>query len=94
MPDEEPRADRTDHDARQVAEQIVREVKQPLDPNNGGAVSLAVGSQSEINLDEDRIERALIDMGEVSPDQTVFGTRRNDEHTSSPTYHTQQTLPD
>jgi hypothetical protein len=34
-----------------------------------------VGSQSPDDVDEDRIERALIDLGAVSREQTAVGTR-------------------
>jgi hypothetical protein len=67
MPDQHPRPDRTDEDALRIAKQIVWEARQRPDPDNRGALSAAMGSQSETDPDEDRIERALIDMGAVSP---------------------------
>ena len=60
-----------DDEARRVAEQMLREVGQPPDPDNRGAISAASGSQSATDPGEDRIERALIDMGAVSPEQTA-----------------------
>ena len=71
----EPRAGLTDEEARQIAEQIVREVRQSPHPDNRDASSPAVGSQSLSDADEDRIERALIELGAVSPEQTAVGTR-------------------
>ena len=76
----EPRPGLTDEEARQIAERIVREVRQPPDPDNRDASSPAVGSQRPADADEDRIERALIAMGAVSPDQTAVGTRDEDQH--------------
>ena len=74
----EPRPGLTDEEARQIAERIVREVRQPPDPDNRDACSPAVGGQGLSDADEDRVERALIDLGAVSPEQTAVGTRALD----------------
>lgn len=70
----------TAEDARRLAEQIVREVRQRPDRDNRLASSPCLGSQREGDPDEDRIERALIEMGAVSPDQTAVGTRDERRH--------------
>ncbi|HEU4721210.1 MAG TPA: hypothetical protein VFS59_07600, partial [Gemmatimonadaceae bacterium] len=69
----------TDADARRIAQRIVREVRRPPDPDNRDASSPALGSHSQTDPDEDRIERALIEMGAVSPDQTAVATRELDQ---------------
>lgn len=74
----EPRPGLTEEEAREVAARIVREVRQPPDPDNRDASSPAGASQSLADADEDRIERALIALGAVSPEQTAVGTRHPD----------------
>jgi len=80
MRDPESRPRLTDDDARRIAEQIVRELRLPPDADNRDASSPAVGSQSLGDPDEDRIERALIELGAASPDQTAVGSRAGEQH--------------
>jgi hypothetical protein len=75
MRDRAPRPALTDDDARRIAERIVRDLRQPPDPDNRDASSPSVGSQSPDDADEDRIERALIELGAVSSEQTAVGSR-------------------
>ena len=80
MRDPESVSNLTDDDARQIAEQLLREVRQPPDPDNRGVFRASVWDQSPMDSDEDWIERALIDTGAVSPEQTVVGTSDEDEY--------------
>jgi alkanesulfonate monooxygenase SsuD/methylene tetrahydromethanopterin reductase-like flavin-dependent oxidoreductase (luciferase family) len=75
MPHRVPAIGLSDEEARRIAEQLVREVRQPPDVDNREASAPSVGSQSPEDPDEDRIERALIEMGAVSVEQTAVGTR-------------------
>lgn len=60
----------------------MRELRQPPGPDNRDASSPAVGSQSHSDADEDRVERALIELGVVSPEQTAVGTGEADQRDS------------
>jgi hypothetical protein len=65
----------TDDEVRRIAERLIRDLRQPPDPDNRDASSPSVGSQSPADADEDRIERALIELGAVSLEQTAVGSR-------------------
>jgi hypothetical protein len=65
----------SDGEARAIARQLVRESRRPPDPNTAGALTARAGSQSQTDRDEDRIEAALVELGEVEPEQTATAAR-------------------
>lgn len=84
MRDADEGSELTDAAARRIAEQIVREVHQAPDPDNRDASSPRLGSQASGDADEDRIERALIEMGAVPPEVTEVGSHDGEASDAEP----------